>query len=509
MKSLAFAFGAFVSLSISPNVACADVRLPAIFSDHMVLQRDVSVPVWGWADPGEGVSVSIAGQSKSTVAGADGKWMVKLAELKLGQPATLLVKGKNEIFIKDVLVGEVWLGSGQSNMAMSVKGAMNFENEQAVANLPLIRMYKEESSASTEEQTVGKGQWLVCSPETVGGYSATLFFFGREIHKSLGVPVGLINSSVGGTPIESWIASDAQRASKELKSFFEVAEKDKAIVATDAELKKYENDLATWQAAVKKARAEKQTPPRKPTNPAEVRSRKGNVGGLFNGKIAPLIPYAIRGALWYQGEANSTPAKAPFYEHQLPLLVNDWRSRWGYDFPFAWAQLPNFSGAGRDWPIVREAMLKTLSLPKTGMGINIDIGDEKDIHPKNKQEVGRRLSLWALGSVYGQKVVATSGPLPTGHEIRGQDLVVSFKYNDGCLVAKGGELQGFEIAGEDMQWKPGIARIANNQVVISNSDVKKPFEVRYAWENFPTCNLYNGAGLPASPFRTNSIGTAP
>jgi len=230
--------------------------------------------------------------------------------------------------------------------------------------------------------------------------------------------------------------------------------------------------------------------------------RKGNVGGLFNGKIAPLIPYAIRGALWYQGEANSTPDKAPFYQAQLTLLVNDWRARWGYDFPFAWVQLPNFGGAGRDWPAVREAMLKTLALKDTGMAITIDIGEEKDIHPKNKQDVGRRLAAWALGTVYGQKV-ATSGPLPAGHQVRGSEVLLSFKHTDGGLVAKGGELKGFVVAGEDKQWKSARARIEGDKVIVSSADVKQPVAARYAWENWPTCNLYNGAGLPASPFRTD------
>jgi len=228
------------------------------------------------------------------------------------------------------------------------------------------------------------------------------------------------------------------------------------------------------------------------------------VGGLFHGKISPLIPYAIRGALWYQGEANSTPAKAPFYEAQLRLLVTDWRARWGYEFPFAWAQLPNFGGPGRDWPAVREAMLKTLALPRTGMGINIDIGDEKNIHPVNKQEVGHRLALWALGTVYGRSVPATSGPLPAGSVVSGREMVVRFTHTNGGLVAKGGALQGFVIAGEDRQWKPAQARIEGDTILVSSPEVAKPVSVRYAWENFPTCNLYNGAGLPATPFRTDA-----
>lgn len=503
MKTQFFRLLVILSLFAFACAARADVKLPAIFGDHMVLQRDASVPVWGWAEPGEEVSVSVAGQTKSTKAGADGKWMVKFSNLKSAGAKTLTVKGKNTITINDVLIGEVWLGSGQSNMAMAVNRAKDFEQEQAGAKLPLVRMFKEESGPATTAQAEGKGKWVACAPDTVGTFSATLYFFGREIHKTLGVPVGLINSSVGGTPIESWIAPEAQRASKELKPFFDAAEKESAEIASEDAVKRYERALANWTEAAKKARAEKKAAPRKPRDPRETAGRKGNVGGLFNGKIAPLIPYAIRGALWYQGEANSTPAKAPFYEHHLKLLVSDWRARWGYDFPFAWAQLPNFAGAGRDWPAVREAMLKTLALSKTGMGINIDIGDENDIHPKNKQEVGRRLSLWALGTVYGKKVPATSGPLPDGHKVRGNEITLSFKHTDGGLVAQGGELKGFVIAGEDKQWKPAMARIEKDKVIVSSPDVKQPVAVRYAWENFPTCNLFNGAGLPATPFRTD------
>ena len=481
----------------------ADVRLPAVFSDHLVLQRDATVPVWGWAEAGERVTVTFGGQTQTATAAADGSWKVSLSGLKAGAPSTLTIRGRNTITIQDVLVGEVWLGSGQSNMAMTVNRAKDFEAEQAAAKFPQIRMFKEESPAANTAQREGRGRWLVCTPENVGGFSAALYFFGREVHRTLGVPVGLINSSVGGTPIESWIAPEAQRASPELREFFERAEKESAAIASPAAMEKYQRDLAKWEAAQKKARAEKQKAAKRPQNPAEVAARKGNVGGLFNGKIAPLIPYAIRGALWYQGEANSTPAKAPYYEAQLKLLVTDWRARWGHEFPFAWAQLPNFGGPGRDWPAVREAMLNTLALPKTGMGINIDIGEEKDIHPKNKQEVGRRLALWALGTVYGQAVPAVSGPLPAGSQVRGREMIVRFTHTNGGLVAKGGALQGFVVAGADQQWKPAQARIEGDTIVVSSPDVPQPAAVRYAWENWPTCNLYNGAGLPASPFRTD------
>lgn len=482
----------------------ADVRLPAVFSDHMVLQRDATVPVWGWADPGEKVTVTIGGQVQAATADTAGKWMVKLSRLDRVVPPTLTVKGRNTITINDVLVGEVWLGSGQSNMAMTVARSQDFDTEKPAAVFPEIRMFKEESPAAGTPQEMGAGRWVVCSPETIGSFSATLYFFGRELHRTLGGPVGLINSSVGGTPIESWIAPEVQRAAPELKPLFAAAESGNVKAAPEAAMKKYERDLAKWQEDAKQARAAKQKAPRRPQNPMEVQERKGNIGGLFNGKIAPLIPFAIRGALWYQGEANTVPARAPYYEHQLRLLVNDWRARWGQTFPFAWAQLPNFSGAGRDWPVVREGMLKTLALPRTGMAITIDVGEEKDIHPKNKQEVGRRLSLWALGTVYGRKVPAVSGPLPAGHQTRGSEIVLRFKHADGGLVARGGTLDGFAIAGADRQWKPARARIDGDRVVVSHPEVPQPAAVRYAWENFPRTTLYNGAGLPASPFRTDT-----
>jgi sialate O-acetylesterase len=267
--------------------------------------------------------------------------------------------------------------------------------------------------------------------------------------------------------------------------------------------KRYEKNLAKWKEEAAKAKENKQRPSRPPTNPSEKLGRKNDVGGLFNGKIAPLIPYAIRGTIWYQGEANSTPEKAPFYGAQLKLLISDWRTRWQSELPFAWAQLPNFGGAGREWPLVREGMLKTLALPNTGMGINIDIGEENNIHPTNKQEVGRRLSLWALGTVYQKKVDSISGPLPSGHEIRSKEFVLKFSHTDGGLIAKNGDLTGFVLAGADKQWKPAQARIEKDQVILTSSEVSEPVAARYAWENFPSCNLYNGAGLPASPFRTD------
>jgi sialate O-acetylesterase len=482
----------------------ADVQLPALFSDHMVLQRDMSAPVWGRAEPGEQVTVEIGGQTKTATADAEGKWSVRLDKLAASEPLTLKVSGKNTLTVNDVLVGEVWLGSGQSNMAMQVSRAKDFEQEKEAANLPQIRMFTVTSGPSTTAQSDCKGVWTVCSPATVGTFSATAYFFGREIHNTLKVPVGLINSSVGGTPIESWISPEAQKASPELQAFFEAQQKADAAFDAEAAKAKYERDLAKHKEAVRKAKAAGQKAPRAPQDPLAVRARKGNIGGLFNGKIAPLIPYAIRGALWYQGEANTAPGKEEFYKHQLPLLVQDWRRRWGAgDFPFAWVQLPNFTRPGTGWPVVREAMLQTLKLPNTGMAITIDIGDPKDIHPTNKQDVGKRLAAWALGTVYGRDVVP-SGPIPAGYEVRGSEIIVKFKYAAAGLTGKDGTLRGFEIAGEDRQWFPALARIAGDTVIISHPEVQKPVAVRYAWQDNPDCNLYNSAGLPASPFRTDA-----
>lgn len=489
-------------------VSAADLKLAALFSDHMVLQRDKPVPVWGWAEPGEQVTVAFGNQTKTAKAGADGKWMVKLEPLETNnQPQTLTVTAgkQGSLTVKDVLVGEVWLGSGQSNMAMTVNRANNYEEEQAAAKTPQIRMFKESSSAAAEPAADAQGTWTVCSPQTVGGFSATLFFFGRELHRELKVPIGLINSSVGGTPIESWVAAEVQAKTPELKESYQADADAFANFDEAAAQAQYEKQLERWKVIAGKAKAAGQLVPRKPTSAVDRHHRRGGPGYLFNGKIAPLAPYAIRGAVWYQGEANSSSStKGELYYYQLGLLVSDWRERWGEDFPFAWVQLPNFNRPGEGWSLVRESMLKTLELPKTGMAITVDIGDASDIHPKNKQDVGRRLAMWALGDVYGVEDLATSGPLPTGHEVKGSTIVVSFTHTDDGLVAKGGKLKGFEIAGADGEWHPAQAEIEGDKVVVSSVEVKKPAAARYAWTSNPDCNLYNGQGLPATPFRTSS-----
>ena len=490
----------------------AEVTLPAIFSDHMVLQSDVAVPVWGWAEPGEQVTVSIAGQSQTATADASGAWRLQLAPLKAGEALTLTVKGKNSLTIQDVVAGEVWLCSGQSNMAMTVNRAKNYAAEQKAATLPLIRQFREQSEAAATPQAKGKGRWELCSPDAVGSFSAAAYFFGRDLHQALGTPVGLINSSVGGTPIEAWTSWDAQKNVEELKPMFDAWDK---IAATWDPVKAqaaYEKQLAAFKAAAAKAKADNKVarsrPPRRPVDPRIAGQHPGN---LFNGKISPWIPYAIRGAIWYQGEANAhNMDSGKLYTLQLTALIKDWRARWGEgDFPFAWVQLPNFKAPQKEaveddgWPSVREGMLKTLALPNTGMAIAMGAGEAGNIHPQDKQAVGQRLAYWALADVYKKPGVASSGPLPAGHELKGSTIVVSFSHTDGGLVAKDGELKGFAIAGADKKWVRATAQISGATVIVSNPEVKAPQSVRYAWANNPDCNLQNGAGIPASPFRTD------
>lgn len=491
-----------VLLLAAPSVA-ADVKLAAVFADHMVLQRDKPVPVWGWASPNEKITVTFAGQTHSAVADAHGRWQVQLDKLAASaEPRSLVVSSaQGQLEVKDVLVGEVWLGSGQSNMGMKVNRCRDFATEKAAAQYPQIRMFQEKSLASATPKTDASGKWMVCSPDTVGEFSATLYFFGRELHRELKVPIGLINCSVGGTPIESWIAADVQARIPELQAAHEAYVKAYKNFDVAKAQENYAKALALWREQAEAAKAAGQMPPPRPNDPVAAHERRGPPGGLFNGKIHPLIPFAIRGILWYQGEANTNPPqRAALYHHQLQALVTDWRSRWGEELPFAWVQLPNFERLGEGWSLVQEGMLRTLQLPNTGMAITIDIGDPKDIHPVNKQDVGRRLALWALGRVYGQKGMATSGPLPAKHTVRAGAMVVSFTHTDGGLKAPG-EVKGFEIAGPDMVWKPATARIEGDTVVVFHPDVKKPVAVRYAWASNPTCNLANGQGLPASPFR--------
>jgi sialate O-acetylesterase len=486
--------------------ALADVKLPAIFGEHMVVQRDMPVSVWGWADPGEKVTVSLGDQTKTATADQAGKWSLKLDAMKSGGPMVMKVQGKNTIELGDVLVGEVWLASGQSNMQMSVAGSKDFEKEKEAANQPGIRMFTvERTPAETPQQDV-KGSWVVCSPETVGGFSAVAYFFGRVLHRELDTPVGLIHSSWGGTPVEAWTSLDVQKALPELKTFLEGWQNQIESYDPVKARQQYEAALARWEKAAEKAKAAGQQPPRKPSPPSDQRLSPHRPANLYNGMIVGLAPYTIRGAIWYQGESNA--GRAATYGLQLSSMIKNWRDIWGEgDFPFAWVQLANFMKPQEQpseggWAWVREQMTNTLKVPNTGQAVIIDIGEADNIHPKNKQEVGKRLALWALATVYGEDITY-SGPLYKSMERDGSKIVLSFDHVDGGLVAEGGELKGFAIAGPDKQFVWADAKIDGDKVVVSSPEVKEPAAVRYGWANNPPCNLYNKAGLPASPFRTD------
>lgn len=482
----------------------AEVRLANLFQDHMVLQQGQKVAVWGTAAPGERVTVSLAGKQASALAGEDGRWRVELGPLAAGGPFEMRVEGQNALTLQDVLVGEVWVCSGQSNMAWPVERAANPEQEISQANYPLIRFFTVRQKVAQEPQSEVEGTWEVCSPQTVGHFSAVGYFFARELHRTLGVPVGMINSSWGGTPAEAWTSRPALEADPALRPILENWER--VLANYPQALQRYQERLKQWGEEAAKAKAEGRAVPPRPQPPLGP-GHPWTPGGLFNGMIAPLTPFAIRGVIWYQGESNA--GRAYQYRRLFPTLIQDWRRAWGRgDFPFLFVQLANFmktlpEPSESAWAELREAQSMALSLPKTGMAVAIDIGEADDIHPKNKQEVGRRLALAALAIAYGKDVVY-SGPLYESMSIEGNRIRLRFKHVDGGLVAKDGEgLKGFAIAGEDRKFVWAEARIEGDTVVVSSPQVPNPVAVRYAWADNPVCNLYNRAGLPASPFRTD------
>ncbi|HEY3418283.1 MAG TPA: sialate O-acetylesterase [Armatimonadota bacterium] len=637
------------------------LRLPSFFSDHMVLQRNQPLPVWGTASPNEKVTVNFNGQQRLATAGADGRWTVKLKPCTAGGPYELAVHaGAATVIIKDVLVGEVWIGSGQSNMEMSVAGVKNSAEEIAQANDPQMRLFTVARTMAAEPQQDVKGKWAACTPQTVSSFSAAAYFFGRELRRKLGVPVGLIESCWSGSSAEAWTPREALAAHPELRPILNRDFTDKA--AFDAAMQAFQAKVPAWSAqdrpvdtgntgfkagwadpaadvrkwftmplpnmfahsepalycqgafwfrrevtipaawaghpltlslgsiadfdttyfngvqvgmtntdapdtakvermytvpgklvtagraviAIRtftrygeagfggkpetlqlavtglagqqplplagdwRYRAERAVPfkplPHAPTAPDSVYSPVK----LYNGMIAPLVHFGIRGVIWYQGESNSDLGYQ--YRTLFPVMIKSWRKAWGQgDFPFLYVQIANWIHhqdvpCDTQWPELREAQLMTLSVPNTGMAVTIDIGEGPNIHPLNKQDVGYRLALAAEKIAYGMRI-AYSGPIYRSMRIEGNRIRLSFKHTDGGLQAgrtqTEPELTGFIIAGQDRVFVPAQAKIEGNSVVVWSEDIAKPVAVRYAWQFNPRCNLYNGAGLPASPFRTD------
>ena len=633
-------------LQLSVSVL-ANITLPKFFSDNMVLQRDRTIPVWGWANPKEKITVQLNKQTKTVKADKDGKWRIDLAAEKAGGPYTLSINGKNNIVINNVLIGDVWICSGQSNMEMQI-GAWgfinNYEHEIAEANYPLIRHIKVPLKTAAKPQAdISEGTWEICTPENAARFSAVAYFFARELNKELNIPIGLINTSWGGTQVESWTSKEAFENDEEFKSMISTmkgTDLDELIKQKTAAVKKRIQEIqgatvpgaaeiATWKEKdfsdinwktmnvpglweqqgledvdgylwfrktinVNKEDAGKAATielamiddndetylngekigattgynlKRKYTVPAGILKEGNNViavrindtgggGGvwgeaadvkitigskvqslagkwhfsiesisataseigpnsyptlLYNAMINPLIPYAITGAIWYQGEANA--GRSYQYRKAFPLMINDWRNRWQQgDFPFYFVQLASWnanngnSEKGSGWAELREAQAMTLSLPNTGMAVAADIGDAKDIHPKNKQDVGKRLAAIALNKTYGKNNVF-SGPVYQSFKTEGNKILLSFNNIGGGLVAKDkyGYLKGFEIAGADQHFYFAKAFIEGDKVVVMSDVVTNPVAVRYGWaDDAGEDNLFNKEGFPAPPFRTDT-----
>lgn len=442
----------------------AKVWLPSVFSDHMVLQQESDVTIWGWTTA-TNEEITVLGSwnnEKVTIKAYQGKWSVTLNTPKWGGPHEITVTGHEKIVLEDILIGEVWVCSGQSNMEWTPEmGLLNTEQEIADANHPNIRFFTVPKHVSTTLQDDTPGEWSVCSPETMKNFSSVAYFFGRKLNEDLSIPIGLINTSWGGTPVETWL--------------------EKTLVEEDAELKKAAERLepvAWW-----------------PTEP----------GLTYNSMINPLLNFKIAGCIWYQGESNRQ--NNPSYYRSFPLLINSWRAAWGSDFPFYFVQIAPFDyGAPEnvDAAFVRDAQLHTLkTVPNTGMAVTNDIGNLENIHPINKQEVGRRLALWALAKTYDKKEVVYSGPIYSKNEIKKNKIIVHFEHAAGDLVKNGKVLSEFTIAGEDHIFYPAKAKIKGNTVVVSAKEVKKPIAVRFAFTNAALPNLFNAAGLPASAFRSD------
>jgi len=484
--------------------AGAELWMPSIFSSHMVLQQNQKNPVWGKGDPGATLTISFAGEEQQVTVDAEGRWQAALKPVKAGYTAYDLrvAHGAVSLYFEDILMGEVWLASGQSNMQWTVDRSNNQEAEIATANYPNLRLfYVTRTTADTPREDC-EGTWQVCSPDMIAGYSAVAYFFGRDLHKALNIPIGMIHTSWGGTPSESWTSMETAQAVPQFKPIIERWEK---IVADWPQtLAAHEAQVAEWQAKKDRGEATDNDKPRAPTGP----DHPHRIASLYNAMIHPLVPYGIKGAIWYQGESNAS--RAFQYRTIFPAMIQDWRDQWDQgDFPFYLVQLANFRAREEaptpdsDWAELREAQFMTLkALPNTGMASAIDIGEADDIHPANKQEVGRRLALWALNKDYYQFDVVPSGPLYKSHEIKDGKVIISFDYAEG-LHAKYGDLGGFMIAAADKQFVWADAMIQGNQLVVSSAAVPEPQAVRYAWAINPVSTLYNGAGLPASPFRTD------
>lgn len=497
-----------ILLLIISHFSHAKVTLPAILSDSMVLQRDQEVPVWGCAAPGEQISVTFAGQQKQTTADNEGKWMLYLSPLQASaQPANMLITGENTIELKGLLVGEVWFCTGQSNMQLTLPETAHGKEAIAAADHPMIRLFNVSRKVAFGHEEGPLAVWQTCTPASVREFSAAGYYFGVALQEELNVPIGLVNASFGGSQVEAWTPVEYLLASPELRPTVErekMWEKERPQVQ-----KQYDADMAAWRAEVEKAKAEGTEEPRAPRVPDALREYR-IAASIYDHMIEPLIPFATKGILWYQGESNEERAEQ--YGLLLPVFIKAWREQWNKPkLPFGIVQLPNYreveaQPTDEAWSHLREQQRRTVENTKhTGLIVTIDIGEAHDIHPKNKLDVGKRMARWALADVYGKDMLAT-GPMFSSAKVKGSRMILTFdEVGEGLKISEGDELQEFAIAGSDKQWHWAEAKIIGKDKVAVWADVvSEPVAVRYAFNNNPeNPNLTNDSGLPAAPFRTD------
>lgn len=497
------------------------VRVSSVLGNHMVLQRERPISIWGWADPDEHVVVKLDDRvvwTAKTQAGSDGRWEVVLPPIEAGGPYTMTIQGAdNTITASDILIGELWLCSGQSNMEMGIGVAKDGEKERAAADYPKIRLFELPQVAAGEPRDDIDAHWRVCHPDNVaegrwGGFSAVGYFFGRELHRELDVPIGLIDASWGGTLIEPWTPPCGFEAVPKVIHFAkEIAQKDaeyKANLPTKLE------EIEQWIAATREALDQKNRLPISPRWPRHPLESNSEPSGLYNGMIHPLISLRIRGAIWYQGESNVHQRDRMLYFEKMKALVGGWRKVWKQgQFPFYYVQISPFQYHWHnpalkpyEMPLLWEAQTASLAIPNTGMVVTTDIADLRDIHPANKQEVGRRLALWALAKTYGRNGLIYCGPLYRSTKIIGNKIRLSFDHIGSGLASREGKpLDWFQIAGSDGQFVKAQAEIDGDTVLVWSDDVPEPTDVRFGWHQEAEANLMNAEGLPASPFRTDQL----
>ncbi len=494
----------------------AELKLPAIIGDNMVLQQKQTNPIWGWDAAGTKVTVKFGDQTKTGVADDKGKWTVKLDPVPANAtPAVLTVTGTSTKEVKNVLVGEVWLCSGQSNMGFTTNQARDADVELMACNIPQIRLVRVPNVGTQELQDDFKGEWKECTPESAASFTAVGFFYGKLLHEMLNVPVGLIDNAWGGSSCEAWVRRDVLEKDARFKTMIENWKKQEASYSDETfakEQEAYKAKLDAWTKARVAAAKEKkffdQPAPRGPQNPMKGQHRPGN---LYAGCLHPVIGYGIKGAIWYQGESNAGGAYE--YAYLFPLMIQHWRDEWkSGDFPFYWVQLADYKAelpepGDSDWAELRESQTKTQTAIKNGgQAVIIDVGEGKDIHPKNKRDVAERLVRWALAKDYGIKIPYRSPELKSA-EFNGNKAVVTLDtFGSSIQAFDVQEARGFAVCGEDKKWAWAEGKIVGpDKVEVTSKTVAKPVAVRYAWSDNPVCNLYSKEWLPVTPFRSDNF----